>query len=215
MLLLLQRRLLSTLAGTVPEHQCYIFLHALDPPSQFPAKMTTPVQRELQLRLTNLGGLVNFSWSPPCRSIQNAPVVVGGRDEEVYSATMFSASGRVDIPEVSLANMDEVEERMRRCVVGNGVEKAKNGNVDSEDVQLYVCTHGSRDCRCGDVGGGVVKALREGLARRNDENVNVDGQGRVEVRIRETAHVGGHKYAHLGRVSVSRSTYGVGSKICS
>ena len=52
-------------------------------------------------------------------------------------------------------------------------------------LHLYVCTHGSRDCRCGEGGGAVARALRGELAKR--------GLGEKDVVLGEVAHVGGHK----------------------
>ena len=59
--------------------------------------------------------------------------------------------------------------------------KTTNTQVGDE---ILVCTHGSRDCRCSDLGGALVDSLRSEIARRNIG---------AEVRVREIAHVGGHK----------------------
>lgn len=53
-----------------------------------------------------------------------------------------------------------------------------------EQVEIVVCTHGSRDCRCGDKGGALVDALKEEIGRRGLEG---------KVKVGEVAHVGGHK----------------------
>lgn len=50
--------------------------------------------------------------------------------------------------------------------------------------EVLVCTHGSRDCRCGETGGEVVRALK----------MEIEAKALQErVSIREVAHVGGHK----------------------
>lgn len=49
--------------------------------------------------------------------------------------------------------------------------------------EILVCTHGARDCRCSDIGGDLVLALRHEIRRRA-----------VDVCVTECAHVGGHKY---------------------
>jgi hypothetical protein len=178
-------RLLSTLAGTVPRHQCYILLHSPQPPSEFPAKLTSDVYRELLVRARKWGGLVNFSWFPD-HSVRHT----GGRDENdptVYSATAFSSHGKLELPEVMLTNMDEVEEKLRNHIAGD--HHQPSGSLDGHDeVYVYVCTHGARDCRCGDMGGKVVKVLREELEKRRKSNPM-----NVRVRIGEVGHVGGHK----------------------
>lgn len=48
--------------------------------------------------------------------------------------------------------------------------------------EILVCTHGSRDCRCSNLGGALVQTLRSEISKRN-----------LEVNVREIAHVGGHK----------------------
>ena len=51
-------------------------------------------------------------------------------------------------------------------------------------MEVFVCTHGARDCRCSDRGGPLVQALRHEISKRGLEQ---------DVQIREIAHVGGHK----------------------
>lgn len=48
--------------------------------------------------------------------------------------------------------------------------------------EILVCTHGSRDCRCSDIGGDLVLALRHEVSKRG-----------LDVKVTECAHVGGHK----------------------
>jgi hypothetical protein len=48
--------------------------------------------------------------------------------------------------------------------------------------EVLVCTHGARDCRCGDIGGDLVAALRREVTRRASD-----------VAVGEVSHVGGHK----------------------
>ncbi|EIM83692.1 uncharacterized protein STEHIDRAFT_30779, partial [Stereum hirsutum FP-91666 SS1] len=66
--------------------------------------------------------------------------------------------------------------------------------VDCEDsgVQLYVCTHGERDCRCGEWGGEVADELNAELKRRQSNDPE-GVWGRYS--IGEVGHVGGHKHA--------------------
>lgn len=50
--------------------------------------------------------------------------------------------------------------------------------------EVYVCTHGKRDCRCADVGGALVDALNGELERQGLEK---------EVEVFDVSHLGGHK----------------------
>ncbi|WWC64948.1 uncharacterized protein I303_107562 [Kwoniella dejecticola CBS 10117] len=116
-------------------------------------------------------------------------------NEEVYKARIFWPDGmsktyeRFTMDSVSseelqndLAYVPEPfdSNRLAVAVEGDGKGLAK------DTKEILVCTHGSRDCRCSDRGGALVYALREEVERRNLG---------ARVKIREIAHVGGHKYA--------------------
>ena len=58
------------------------------------------------------------------------------------------------------------------------------GRGAAASMEIFICTHGSRDCRCSDRGGPLVQALRREISKKGVEN---------EVKVREIAHVGGHK----------------------
>jgi hypothetical protein len=84
-----------------------------------------------------------------------------------------------------LENLDEVEEKLRKHADGTLPEAA------TEEIHLYVCTHGARDCRCGNIGRDVVKALREEVKERMKQ----DPSGLVNrIKIGEVGHVGGHQF---------------------
>ncbi|EGN94489.1 hypothetical protein SERLA73DRAFT_188415 [Serpula lacrymans var. lacrymans S7.3] len=187
----------TELPGTTPSHLSYIFIHTPQPPSQYPSKYSTPVQRALQVRATKWGGSVGFSWSPDQPAIPALPsessidsTTASPSSEQEYYLTAFSSRGRLVIPSVSTSNVEEVESRLREhaqplpsAAHGHGVQPETS---ESQDVYIYVCTHGARDCRCGDTGGAVASALREQVSR-------IDG-GR-HIKVAEVGHVGGHKYA--------------------
>ncbi|KIM27777.1 hypothetical protein M408DRAFT_24150 [Serendipita vermifera MAFF 305830] len=62
--------------------------------------------------------------------------------------------------------------------------------VDRKRVKktwILVCTHGARDCRCGDRGSVVVRLMREYLRAKPALA--------AQVVIGEVSHVGGHRYA--------------------
>lgn len=56
--------------------------------------------------------------------------------------------------------------------------------------EILVCTHGSRDCRCGDIGGDLVQSLRETARKRG-----------IDVKVTECSHVGGHKWVSYRKSS--------------
>ena len=171
------------LQGTAPPHRFLVFLHNPNRPSVYPAKFSTSVQRALGIHLVKHGGLVIHAWSPdqslsPGTRMANS----NSASEETYSATAFTPKGRVDIPEISATN---AEEWANKLLSGSAL---LHTSTSEDTVYLYVCTHGARDCRCGNTGGKVVKALREEVEKRGLER---------QVKIAETAHLGGHKYVIL------------------
>ncbi|CAO1628708.1 unnamed protein product [Parajaminaea phylloscopi] len=85
----------------------------------------------------------------------------------------------------------------------------------AEEAHIYVCTHGSRDCRCGVAGG----ELKEQLGReiRTHELRVIDGtaQGGAvntnwskKVKVFGISHVGGHKFAANALVYPHGDWYG-------
>lgn len=181
----------SPLAGTAPYHDNYILLHTHQPPSAYPPKSKSPLWRQLTLEARNWGGIVNFAWSStqPVHSKYAGVGEDGG--EEHYYATAFSVDrAPLYLPEVSLANLAEVAGQLREHaqtaqLAPETEENQAYGASEAEaKVHLYVCTHGSRDCRCGDTGGDVANALREEISKRDLWD---------RVSLGEVAHVGGHK----------------------
>lgn len=68
-------------------------------------------------------------------------------------------------------------------------------------TEILVCTHGARDCRCSDIGGDLVLALRAEVNRRGERLLpsgeeaerKETQEGARKWKITECAHVGGHK----------------------
>jgi hypothetical protein len=190
---MLGRRALSTtdpspkqLAGTAPVHCCYVFLHALQPPSAYPAKYTTPIQRKLLLVTAPWGGAVNFAWSPSQPVHPHPPAEV---DAQTYRLTAFSsARGKLEIEAVSLANVEDVGNALRVHV--EAPTPAASSTSLPDDLHLYVCTHGARDCRCGNMGGAVARTIRAELDRRRQRDPS---DASTRIKLAEVGHVGGHE----------------------
>ncbi|KAJ6551215.1 Sucrase/ferredoxin-like-domain-containing protein [Mycena capillaripes] len=165
------------LQGTVASHRSYILLKSPSRPPSFPSRFSTPLQRALQLQVTRWGGIVNFAWTGSRQ----------GSDTST-SVTAFSAlGGPIHFPTLSLSNVDEIAEKLKQ----HATDPPPNA-VDAPEIHLYVCTHGARDCRCGNTGGKVFQALREELDRR----ILADPRGPANsVVLGEVGHVGGHQFA--------------------
>ncbi|KAI0746728.1 Sucrase/ferredoxin-like-domain-containing protein [Daedaleopsis nitida] len=189
---------LDPLAGSVAHHNAYVFLHTHSPPSDpaYPARSKSPLWRALTLKARAWGGIVNFSWAPE-QPVHAAYTGIGeegrtrgrgnptGEGQEAYVASVFSTAhgARLHVPEVSLANLDAINAELH-ALSSSSTELVRQ--VDDKRLFLYVCTHGSRDCRCGEAGGDVARALRAQIAKRGLAD---------EVFVGDVAHVGGHKYA--------------------
>lgn len=177
----------DTLAGTVAYHTAYILLHTHTPPPSFPSRVSSKVQRSLQLQTARWGGLVNHAWHPDetttARGPEQQPEWEMGPNE-AYRVTAFSvARGRIEIPQVSLKNVAEVAAALR-AHADPATEPGYAAAHEDGKVYLYVCTHGERDCRCGETGGAVFDAVRRGVKELGlAETVKVGGVG----------YVGGHK----------------------
>jgi Sucrase/ferredoxin-like len=165
-----------SLPGTAPSHRCHVFLHSSIPPAEFSERYTTPLQRDLLLRVRRLGGIVSLAWYAQSNNFPS--------HTRPGSTVAFSENGgRLDISEVTSENLDEVVQQLIDHMEGRSTVQP----VTREEIDVYVCTHGARDCRCGDVGGSVAEALRREAQRLNEAGSS------PRIRVGEVGHVGGHK----------------------
>jgi hypothetical protein len=187
---------LTDLRATAPSHNALILLRSAYPPPTFPARgPESQVSRQLQVGAVKWGGLVNWVWD---RASEHKDTEVG---KESYRATVFSKYGRLEVPRVSLDNVDVVGKEMQRFACDGVGDREKEKRARDETVHLLVCTHTARDCRCGVLGGAFVQALREAVERVR----NV----KIKIKIGEVAHVGGHKCVLLFSQFVSLTLWSV------
>lgn len=101
--------------------------------------------------------------------------VIKGKEE--YPARLIRGDSRVvEYPSFSIDMIDQVKRDLDTS--------HQDLITRTEQVQIMVCTHGSRDCRCSDRGGALVNALRAEMVKRGLES---------RIKVGEIAHVGGHK----------------------
>lgn len=67
------------------------------------------------------------------------------------------------------------------------MELLQSSRGDFRGVGLFICTHMSRDSRCGQLGLQLAERLQE----------LVDERGYDAVRIYQASHVGGHKVNYI------------------
>ena len=176
----------DALPGTVAYHNAYLFLHTRQPPSVHPKRVPSRLQRALQREIGRWNGIVNFSWSPE-QKVLGTPFTETEaeweEENEAYHATLFSKSGgRAELPLVSMQNLDEVMKQLGEHV--SNTSALDVSNRPAEPLHLYVCTHGARDCRCGNTGGALYAALRAEVQKRSLSDT---------VKVASVGHVGGHK----------------------
>ena len=107
----------------------------------------------------------------------------GGR----YVARLFTRHGSLKwdaFEEGSLGNEGfkrEVDRLLAKTIPATGDDSVLS-SAEIEVKEIVVCTHGSRDCRCSNLGGKLVESLRAEIVKRS-----------LGMEVREIAHVGGHK----------------------
>lgn len=99
----------------------------------------------------------------------------------------------IHVPSVSLSTLDAFEEMYSALPSSPAQTSLSDSGVsDMPRTDIYVCTHGARDCRCADLGQPLLDRLIKEARRRRIGGTWAD-DGRV--RIAAIAHVGGHKWA--------------------
>ena len=174
------------LAGTVPSHQAYILLHGQHSPRAFPSRATSPLLVALRQRALRWSALVNLAWVPSndVGGVPEHSEDMGGA--ETYSLVAFARDcTRLEIPSVSVDNLEDT------CAELNDyMTRPTRGAVDPDGLYLYVCTHGARDCRCGEWGSKVADALREEIYKRKEAEPTSKYS---HIVIGEVGHIGGHQ----------------------
>lgn len=199
-----QKVLLTALAGTVPLHKSYTLIHHPLAPSSssFPSrpdKSFSTLYQSLLVRATRHGGLINFCWTADDQPDSQYSTMVE-RDvspEEFYHATIFISgekglARRIDVPELSLEYLSEYDSLLENASSPRFLSAQPDS---SHEVHIYVCTHGTRDCRCGDKGPALIQALKTEIqVRKSASSVDNRKEGFWDrIKIGEIAHVGGHK----------------------
>ncbi|KAH8113820.1 Sucrase/ferredoxin-like-domain-containing protein [Phellopilus nigrolimitatus] len=196
----------DNIVGTTPYHRSYLLLRHPDPPATYPSifdSAFSPLYRDLMLRAKLRGGLVNFWWDAEAESAEVEQRQT--RDDEHYPATLFAAPDPLHAWRARASGPIRVDRESTHAVevLFDASAPAQAREADPGNALLLVCTHGARDCRCGDTGGAVARALKEELAARRARVGSADSGGKGthaehvwwKIRLGEIAHVGGHKHA--------------------
>ncbi|CAE7195139.1 unnamed protein product [Rhizoctonia solani] len=180
----------SPLAGTTPEHSFHLVLQTPYSPRTWPSKLqdASPLLRDISALLKQHGGIVNFAWAPPVSDNQtemsSANDVWQESDKpESYKGILYSPNrDPYTMPAVSKSSLPELSSIIPRPLQSPGAFGPPNPRSSgAKMIDVYVCTHGARDCRCGDIGGEIAQALR--------------AMKRPDLRVFDIGHIGGHKWA--------------------
>lgn len=125
-----------------------------------------------QMRRVRLGA--DFAASPASARAFVETVVVRGEDRAVTAADESESDANAKTPGGPFASSP------------------------LRGAHVFVCTHGSRDARCGIIGPDLVEAFRAAVEADEDPTLA------SRVAIRGCSHVGGHKYAGNVLVFVPR-----------
>ncbi|CEQ41980.1 SPOSA6832_03762 [Sporobolomyces salmonicolor] len=197
------------LIGSAPYYPRHLVIHTPHPSSSWPSHLesTSRLYKELGKRwaghpeLSKLGfGVTDggkateekgAEWSPERTKFDEPPE----GPEEVYSATVYPDF--LTIPGFSLSTLPSFESRFLSLPPASAPPLAdiplSAAAPPTGRTHIFVCTHGSRDCRCGDLGEPLYQALLKEVSRRKLGGELKDGEDGV--RLARIAHIGGHKWA--------------------
>lgn len=209
---------MSALPGSAPEYDGHLILLPKEyphPDVTWPSHIdaTCPLYAELSSRVREGGSLAGYglsfaandtpievgegraglqAWDPHRTAAMRAPPNQAMEDEE-YTLYAYRTPGLfVKYPEpLSLRTMPSGE--MIRTTLDT-LFKQPEAHLKSE-THVFVCTHGTRDCRCGVVGTEVHDSLVEKVREHAEECAAKGSKPVKRVRVFQISHVGGHKWA--------------------
>ena len=194
----------ESLVGTVKQHDCHAFLvhgdavewpgkefepapgHGDQPPS--PAVVMHDAL--LDASGTYKGGIHKFEAGTNAvgsvkLNLAEAPGAAGGvAGDAAGDVLLFPQMRRHRLGPERVRDKNEIAAFVQSVVVDG--DNAESTSIASS-AHVFVCTHASRDARCGVCGPALVDAFRAAVA--------ADSELRGRVEVRGCSHVGGHKYA--------------------
>lgn len=183
--------------GTAPAYSRHLLLRTPHPSSSWPARFesVSPLYKALGERwgkhpeLKKLGfsfadgglGEGTEKWDP-----YGGESELVSDSEEVYAGYLYP--DWIPIPKLSLSALDAFEAFYLSLEPppSSSVSPHTSTSAVKPKVHIYVCTHGTRDCRCGELGEPLYQALVDEVKWRKEEH---------NIEVRQVGHIGGHKYA--------------------
>ncbi|CEH13243.1 related to lip5-lipoic acid synthase [Ceraceosorus bombacis] len=132
----------------------------------------------------------------------------GAADDELYAMLLYRDGKAASIQSLSFNTLDQGSPLVTKIEDALSQAKRQTARSQPKDVSdIFVCIHGSRDCRCGIAGGELCERLEE-ETRKYRERTLLDGAKPKRIRIWGIGHVGGHKWAANAIVQPSGDWYG-------
>ncbi|CDR88912.1 related to LIP5-lipoic acid synthase [Sporisorium scitamineum] len=222
------------LAGTSPSYKVHLIVHPYDqarPIDTWPSHIesVSPFLSELESRAKKGGSLegygISFSsgdartnpsgdaalkpWDPTTSRMMRA-VPNSAQEQEQSVVYAYSTNGTMaKVGPVSLATLDAGSSFRQRIDDALGSAQPQTGRAKKDDeTHVYVCTHGSRDCRCGVAGTAVYQALKDEVRSHQASTIKAGKVAPKKVRVFPISHVGGHAWAANALVYPHGDWYG-------
>ncbi|KAK4054684.1 hypothetical protein OIO90_003496 [Microbotryomycetes sp. JL221] len=105
----------------------------------------------------------------------------------------------IKLDQISPDTLDEVKSdlanKLQSTTSTSSATTISSDAAPPKRVHIFVCTHGSRDCRCGDLGEPLFQALVRDVERRKLGGLLTQDGPQDGVRVARVAHIGGHRLA--------------------
>ena len=194
----------ESLVGTVKQHDCHAFLvhgDAVELPGkefepapghgdQPPSPAVVMHDALLDASGTYKGGVHKFEAGTNAvgsvkLNLAEAPGAAGGvAGDAAGDVLLFPQMRRHRLGPERVRDKNEIAAFVQSVVVDG--DDAESTSI-AYSAHVFVCTHASRDARCGVCGPALVDAFRAAVA--------ADSAFRGRVEVSGCSHVGGHKYA--------------------
>ncbi|KAL1917388.1 uncharacterized protein VTP21DRAFT_5044 [Calcarisporiella thermophila] len=183
----------SKLPATVGFHRHHLFVLSGQNPEAWPGRLelVDSYLMELGSVMKSLSVKVNRAFVMPST---NEAGQAEPEDEEARDLLLFPNMLR--LPQISSRHFPALADYIRNPTAPTTLLK-KAEKISGTHV--FVCVHGTRDCRCGVYGTMLAENLIE-IARQ---------KGRPDVKVWGVSHIGGHKYAGNAIVYPQGDWYGL------
>ncbi|WFD05130.1 lipoyl synthase [Malassezia vespertilionis] len=131
-------------------------------------------------------------WDPHAPK-QKRTVPNGTTEKEKFLLYVYKPPGRFAIYPQKLSLNELPSGQVMRTVLDDMLSKP--ASILDNEAHIYVCTHGTRDCRCGVAGDQLLHALRSKVKENNTECAAKGTKPAKQVKIFPVSHVGAHKFA--------------------